>query len=118
MIAMRDDAVSALRGVPTGHTRRLSIGASRTANLRWVPELASEFWGRHPLVRVEIVSADPEKLLADVADRKIDAAFLPTQPIAHRPRSDGVFSPLSTFTAHETFWRALPRAGRSHTQKR
>ncbi len=117
MLAMRNEVVSTLRGEATGCTGRLCIGASGPASLRWIPELTKKFCERHPLVRVEIVSDQPEKLLGDVADRKLDAAFLPTHPHACRPRIGVVLSPLSTFTADEMFWLALPRAGRSHTLK-
>ncbi len=117
MLAMRNEVVSTLRGEATGCTGRLCLGASGSASLQWVPEFTKKFCERHPLVRVEIVSDQPEKLLGDVVDRKIDAAFLPTNPIAYRPSTGVVLIPLTIFTANETFWLALPRAGRSHTLK-
>ncbi len=117
ILAMRNEVVSILRGEATGCTGRLCIGASGPASLQWLPELTKKFRERHPLVRVEIVSDQPEKLLGDLADRKIDAAFLPTHPQTYRPRTGVVLSPLRTFTAKETLWLALPRAGRSHTLK-
>jgi len=117
MIAMRNEVLSTLRGELPGCTGRLSIGASGPASLQWIPELTKKFCERHPLVRVDIVSDQPENLLGDVADRKIDAAFLPTQTIAYRPKTGVVLTPLTISTANEAFWLALPRAGRSHTLK-
>ena len=117
MLAMRNEVVSAIRGEATGCTGRLRIGVSGSTSLQWVSELTTKFCVRHPLVRVEIVSDRPEKLLEDVADRKIDAAFLVTHLETQRPRTGVVFSPLNTFTAKETLWLVLQRAGRSHTLK-
>ncbi len=114
---MRNEVLSTLRGEQTGCAGRLSIGATAPATLQWVPELMKKFCERHPLVRVEIVSDQPEKLLGDVADRKIDAAFFPTHPIAYRPKTGFVLTPLTIFTVNEPIWLALPRAGRSHTLK-
>ncbi len=117
MLAMRNEVISTLRGEATRCTGRLCIGASGPASLQCLPKLTTKFCERHPLVRVEIVSDQPQNLLADVAVRKIDAAFLPANPEAHRPSTSVVLSPLSNFTANGMLWLALPRAGRSHTLK-
>jgi len=117
VIAMRNQVLSRLRGEQTGCTGRLSIGASGPATLQLAPQLVTKFSKRHPLVRVEITSDQPENLLADLANRKIDAAFLPAHPIAYRPNARVVLTALTTFKPNETFWLALPRTGRSHTLK-
>jgi DNA-binding transcriptional LysR family regulator len=117
VLAMRNEVVSTLRGEATRCTGRLCIGASGTASLQWLPKITTKFCMCHPLVRVEIVSDQPQKLLADLADRKIDAAFLPANPEAHPPSTSVVLSSLSTLRANETVWLVLPRAGRSHTLK-
>jgi DNA-binding transcriptional LysR family regulator len=118
MLAMRNELVSTLRGEATGCTGRLSIGASGPASLRWVHVVATKFCERNPIVRVEIVSDQPETLLADLADRKIDAAFLSAHPTDYRPKTSVVLNPLGVLTPNESLWLALPRAGRSHALKK
>lgn len=117
MVAMRNEVVSTLRGKTTGCTGRLSIGASGTASLRRVPALSTKFCERHPLVRVEIVSDQPEKLLRDLADRKIDAVFLSADPLSDSLKGGAVLARLRIFKPEESLWLAVPRVGRSHTLK-
>jgi DNA-binding transcriptional LysR family regulator len=117
MLAMRNEVISALRGKAPGCTGRLSIGVSGPSSLRSVPVLTTKFCERHPLVRVEIMSDQPEKLLGDLADRRIDVAFLSTHPKDDRLKAGVVLTPLSIFKSDESLWLALPRAGRSHTLK-
>lgn len=117
MVSMRNEVVSTLRGKTTGCTGRLSIGANGTAGLRRVPALTAKFCERHPLVRVEIVSDQPEKLLRDLADRKIDAVFLSADPLSDGVKGGAVLARLLIFKPEESLWLAVPRAGRSHTLK-
>ena len=117
MLAMRNEVVSTLRGEATGCTGRLCLGASGSASLQWVPEFTKKFCERHPLVRVEIVSDQPEKLLRDVPDRKIDAAFLSAHPLSDGLKGGAVLAGLRVLKLDESLWLALPRAGRSHTLK-
>ncbi len=117
MVAMRNEVVSTLRGETTGCTGRLSIGASGPANLGRVHALTTQFCERHPLVRFEIVSDQPEKLLRDVTDRKIDGAVLSAHPPADRLKGGAVLAALRILKLDESLWLALPRAGRSHTLK-
>lgn len=118
MLAIRNELVSTLRGEATRCAGRLCIRVGGPASLLWVSELTSKFCESHPLVRVEIVSDKPEKLLGDLADHQIDAAFLPAHPELHRVRPGVVFSLLSNLAANESFCLALPRAGRSHSLKK
>lgn len=117
MVAMRNEVVSTLRGTTTGCTGRLSIGASGRTSLRRVPALTTKFCERHPLVRVEIVSDEPEKLLRDLTGRKIDAAFLSTDPLSDGFKGGAVLATLRIFKLEESLLLALPRAGRSHALK-
>jgi DNA-binding transcriptional LysR family regulator len=115
MVAMRNEVLSTLRGKTNGCTGRLSIGASGAASLRRVQALATTFCERHPRVRVETVSDQPEKLLRDVVDRKIDAAFLSGHPTADGLKGGAVLGALRILKLDEALWLALPRRGRSHT---
>jgi DNA-binding transcriptional LysR family regulator len=115
MIALRNEVMSTLRGEKHGCTGRLSIGASGATSLRWVPQLTAKFRAINPIVRVEVFSDDPDKLLSEVADRKIDAAFLSAHPAHCRTKCSVVLNPLRTLGPDDSLWLALPRAGRSHT---
>jgi DNA-binding transcriptional LysR family regulator len=117
MVAMRNEVVSTLRGETACCTGRLSIGASGPASSRRLQALTTKFCERHPLVRVETVSDRPEKLLRDVADRNIDAAFLSAHPVSDGLKGSAVLAVLRVLKLDESLWLALPRTGRSHTLK-
>jgi DNA-binding transcriptional LysR family regulator len=117
MVAMRNEVVSTLRGKTNGCTGRLAVGARGPATLRRVQAFATKFCERHPRVRVETVSDQPEDLLRDVADRKIDAAFLSAHPVSNGLKGGAVLAALRILKLDESLWLALPRGGRSHTLK-
>src|SRR5580765_5539144 len=80
MIAMREEAKSMLRGEQHNCAGRLSIGASGSKTSEYVAKLTVKFRASHPRVRIELFSDGPERLLSEVANRKLDAAFFSTHP--------------------------------------
>jgi hypothetical protein len=73
-----------------------------------VQALTTKFCDRHPLVRFEVVSDRPERVLQDVADRKINATFLAAHPTEHGPKGDAVLAVLRIRKLDEFLWLALP----------
>ncbi len=114
MIGLRNEVLSRLKGETTGCTGRLAIGVSGPTSLRWVPRFTSTFRERNPNVRVEISDDRPDKLLRDLADRRIDLAFLSDHPANNRVNTDVVLTPLAAFTKDGSLWLVQPRVGRSH----
>jgi DNA-binding transcriptional LysR family regulator len=115
MIAMRDEAVSLLRGEKHVFAGRLSLGASGATSLEWLTQLTAKFRAAHPVVRVEILSDEADKLLADLAGRKLDAAFLSAHLDNNQAGRGLVLHPLQVPVRRTTLWLALPKSGRSHT---
>ena len=115
MLAMRDEAVSLLRGEQHLCAGRLSLGASGATSLEWLTQLTAKFRAAHPVVRVEILSDEADKLLADLADRKLDAVFLSAHPDNNQAGCGLILHGLQVLVRGTTLWLALPRAGRSHT---
>ncbi len=114
MIGLRNEVLSRLKGETSGCTGRLAIGVSGPTSLRWVPRFTNTFRARNPNVRVEISDDRPDKLLRELADRRIDLAFLSDYPANNRVNSDVVLTPLATFTKDGSLWLVQPRIGRSH----
>ena len=117
MIGLRDEVVSALRGEPTSCTGRLSIGVNGETCLQWVPRLSKAFRARNLKVRIEISSDHPDKLIQDLADRRIDMAFFSQYPPSNRVNRDVLFTEITGFGKNGALWLAQPRVGRSHTAK-
>jgi DNA-binding transcriptional LysR family regulator len=115
MIATRDEALSVLRGEKHNCPGRLSVGASGVASLACVQQLTAKFRAAHPMVRIEVFSDEADKLLSEVADRKLDAAFLSALPAENQTSRGLVLDTLRSTGSRATLWLALPRAGRSHT---
>jgi DNA-binding transcriptional LysR family regulator len=115
MIAMREEAKSMLRGEKHSCAGRLSIGASGAKTSEWVARLTAKFRATHPMVRIELFTDTADRLISEVTDRRLDAAFFAEHPTQNQTGSSLVLNPLPGTGA--LLWMALPRAGRSHTLK-
>jgi DNA-binding transcriptional LysR family regulator len=115
MIAMRDEARSVLRGEKHSVAGRLSIGASGTRISEWVTRLTVKFRATHPMVRIELFTDETDRLISEVVDRKLDAAFFAEHPAQNKTAPGLILNPLPGTGA--PLWMGLPRAGRSHTLK-
>lgn len=119
MIAIRNEAVVRLRGQgPEGSRSRLLLGTAETGSRELVACMAEKFKLRHPAVHIELSSSVPERLLQEVADREIDAAFFwpATQPV--KTLRGITFRLLQRAGAHKPLTVALPERGCSFTLKR
>src|SRR5258708_1889785 len=114
MIGLGNEVLSKLKGKTTGCTGRIPIGISGSTRLRSVPRFTSTFRGRNPNVRGEISDDRPDKLLRDLADRRIDLAFLSDYPANNRVNTDVILTPLAAFTKDGSLWLVQPRVGRSY----
>jgi DNA-binding transcriptional LysR family regulator len=115
MVAMREEAKSMLRGKQHNCAGRLSIGASGSKTSECAAKLTTKFCASRPMVRIELFSDEPERLLSEVADQKLDAAFFSTHPAQNQTGPSLVLNPLRGCGDGATMWLAVPRAGRSHT---
>src|SRR5260221_6100262 len=114
MIGLRSELLSTLKVETSGYAGRLAIGVSGLASMRWVPRLTSTFRKQNLNVRVEISCDRPDKLLRDLADRRIDIAFLSDYPANHGVNTDLVLTPLAGFTKSGSLWLVQPSIGRSY----
>jgi DNA-binding transcriptional LysR family regulator len=114
MIAIREEAKSMLRGENHHWAGRLSIGASGAKTSEWVAHITAKFRVAHPMVRVAVFTDEADRLISEVADRKLDAAFFSTDPERHQAGLNLFLNPVQATRFDTTFWMAMPRAGRSH----
>jgi DNA-binding transcriptional LysR family regulator len=114
MIAIREEAKSTLHGESHSCAGRLSIGASGAKTSEWVAHLTAKFRAAHPMVRVAVFTDEVDRLISEVADRKLDAAFFSTHPERHQASLNLVLNPVQGTRLGTTYWMAMPRAGRSH----
>jgi DNA-binding transcriptional LysR family regulator len=114
MIAIREEAKSMLRGENHRWAGRLSIGASGARTSEWVAHITAKFRAAHPMVRVAVFTDEADRLISDVADRRLDAAFFSTDPARHQAGLNLFLNPVQATRPDTTFWMAMPRVGRSH----
>jgi DNA-binding transcriptional LysR family regulator len=117
MIAVRDEAVSVLRGEKRICSGRLSIGASGTAALEWLSPLVTKFRAANPAVRIEISSDREPNLLSELVAHDLDAAFFSVYPQHRQTAADLVINRVCAFGGSDDLWLALPKTGRSHILK-
>jgi DNA-binding transcriptional LysR family regulator len=76
MVTLRDEALSALKGPTVGVTGRLLLGVSEEL-VGQIAAMLEGFRQQNPAVRVELVMDLANRLLLDVAERKLDLAVVP-----------------------------------------
>ena len=114
LLRLAEEAKSAVTsGIPSGVLR---LGALESTAASRLPVIFSEFHRRFPEVHIELKTATNDRLVAAVADRKLDVAF-----VAETPSSAGI-SHLPLFTerlvlisslSHKPIAKALDVAGDS-----
>ena len=114
MIAVRDEAVSVLRGEKRICAGRLAIGASGTTPLEWLSLLVTRFRAANPAVRIEISSDREPNLLSGLVGHDLDAVFFSPYPPSLQTAWDLVIHRVCAFGGDDDLWLALPRVGRSH----
>jgi DNA-binding transcriptional LysR family regulator len=115
MIAVRDEAVSKLRGEKCACNGRLSIGVAGPSASERASLLAAQFRARHPAVRTEISSDQEVNLLSELSMHKLDAAFLTAVPGHQQLPTNLRIACVCAFRDGHNLCLATPRAGRSHT---
>ncbi len=113
MIAVRDEAVAALRGEHRGCLGRLVIGTSGANSLDRVTQLTGRFREIHPSVRIEIIADKPQQLVGLGAERRIDVAFLSNSALKQY-RMTSSLSQLELASLDQALSFVLPRRGCSH----
>jgi DNA-binding transcriptional LysR family regulator len=109
--------VSAILRDGTRPAGELCIGASGPGSIERTTELTRVFADQHPEVRVRVVSDLADHVLRELADRKLDLAFLASLPAGAQSNGDLVASPFTAGPAGARFWTVERRVGRSHVAK-
>ncbi|HET6929246.1 MAG TPA: LysR family transcriptional regulator [Candidatus Acidoferrum sp.] len=119
MIAIRNEVVVRFRGQgPGGSQSRLLLGTAETGSRELVARMAEQFKLGHPAVHIELSSSDPERLLREVADRGIDAAFFGATTHPVKTLRGITFRLLQGAGTDKPLTVALPERGCSYTLKR
>lgn len=78
LLQLADEARASMGG---GELRgALRLGALESTTASRLPALLGQFHRRHPDVRIELLSGTNDALVAALADRRVDAAFVAEQP--------------------------------------
>lgn len=78
LLQLADEAKASVGG---GELRgALRLGALESTTASRLPALLGEFHRRHPDVRIELFNGTNDALVAALADRRVDAAFVAEQP--------------------------------------
>jgi len=114
LLRLAEEAKGAVTsGTPKGILR---LGALESTAASRLPAIFSEFHRRFPDVRIELKTETNDALVAAVADRRLDAAFVSEPPaipdIAHIPLFTERLVLISSLT-HKPIERALDVAGDS-----
>jgi DNA-binding transcriptional LysR family regulator len=117
IIAMRNEAISLLRGENPRCAGRLYVGVDKAESLRWISPLGASFRQQHPNVRVSMHCNSRETLIARLQHRKLDVVLLSTEQDDERIGSDFVVTPISAFGRERRLWAIRRRAYQSYTLK-
>jgi len=112
ILRLRSSVLSAMGVHAEVSLERLSIGLSESRRLAWVYRRTTSFNRENPMVRVAISCDSPDRLLWDLAERKLDMVFLPAAPPSGAVPVDLVVAPIPCGRG-EGLWLVECRAGRS-----
>jgi DNA-binding transcriptional LysR family regulator len=94
MVALKKEALCRLRGEKDSSPARLALGVTGHKVTNAVMQLGTKFCAANPDVRVTFLSGEPESCLRDIADRRLDAAFLPASSEQQATKRGFVVHPL------------------------
>jgi len=80
MLALHDEALSAVQEINTGYSGRLRIGTSESINLYLLPQLMQAFHQLCPEVKLEVTCGHSDALLLALSQHRLDIAL-----VAYRP---------------------------------
>jgi DNA-binding transcriptional LysR family regulator len=83
LVALRSEAVAALRDLV--HLRRgaVRIGANESTSAYLLPRFTQAFYEQYPGIKIEVTCGNSEELLADLQARRLDLALLAYLPEEH-----------------------------------
>ena len=76
VLASMDELEHEVRRLATGATGRIRLGSFPTASVRLVPPLLSTFAAEHPGAEVSLVEEEPDDLVGQLVDGRLDVALL------------------------------------------
>jgi len=117
IIGLRDEALSTLKQSAAACPGRIGVGVSGAAGLRLFLLVTKSFRLQYLNARIEMLCDTPEKLLHELAERKVDFVFLPSPPASTGARTDFLVARLSAFGGKETVWMVRRTVGQSHLAK-
>jgi DNA-binding transcriptional LysR family regulator len=97
IIGLRDEALSTLKQSETVCPGRIGVGVSGAAGLRLFLLVTKSFRLQYLNARIEMMCDSPEKLLHELAERKIDFVFLPSPPASTEAHADFLVAGLAAF---------------------
>jgi DNA-binding transcriptional LysR family regulator len=115
MVALKKEALSMLRGEKDTSPARLSLGVNGDKGTSLVTQLGTKFCAANPDVRLAFFSGESESFLRDIADRRLDAAFLPARSQQEATKRGFVAYPLPVSGSPDGLCFVLSKTGRSHT---
>jgi len=115
MVALKKEALSRLRGEKDSSPARLSLGVSGDEGTSLVTRLGTKFGAANPDVGLAFLSGEPESFLRDIADRRLDAAFLPANSEQLATKRGFAVHPLPVSGSPDGLCFVLSKTGRSHT---
>lgn len=80
MLCMRDEVVSAFKGLKDLESGCLRIGAIESININLLPHLAQSFHKEYPSVKIEVSCRPSEELLRELRSWELDLALLARLP--------------------------------------
>lgn len=113
IVALRDEALSRLKGEASQCGGRVRVGVSGPANMLWFSRIAAAFSHRNPRVRLEVFCDCPGNLLRELRQWSMDLVLLTAQPEC-TGAGDLVVIPVSGSSGGYPFWMLRRRVGYSH----
>jgi DNA-binding transcriptional LysR family regulator len=113
MVALRSEAISALREPPATLTGSLVIGLGGAEILRRMAPTLDDFREHYPGIRIEVVADTPARVLGDLAAREIDLLVLRECPPTAQTVPDFTAVRAATPVPRQFLWVVRPRDDRS-----
>ena len=113
ILALRDEALSALKEDQRTRVGILRIGVTSGKNFEWISQVTAKFNIRHPEIRLEILCDRPLTFLKDLAEQRVDIALLSGRPKSDAQSKNLIVTRVKGCQPDEALWVARRRLGRS-----
>jgi DNA-binding transcriptional LysR family regulator len=111
ILALRDEALSALKEEHCPSAGILHIGVTIGEKFDWIPQLSTSFNNRYPEIRLEIFCDRPLNLFKDLVERRIDIALLSGRPRGDAQSKSLMMTRVRGCRPHHAFWVVRRRLG-------